>query len=124
VKFLVDENLSPRLAEFLVKSGHDAVHVRGLGAAGAPDTEVLSLAVQDERVIISADTDFGALLAHSRATRPSAILVRALIDRRPPELAGILVANLDVLAEHLRAGAGAGVAFTRTDIRVRPLPLR
>jgi predicted nuclease of predicted toxin-antitoxin system len=105
-----------------VKSGHDAVHVRDLDAAGSPDTVVMSLAVRDERVISSADTDFGALLAHSRATQPSVILVRALIDRRPPELAGILVANLDVLAEHLRSGAV--VAFTRTDIRVRPLPIR
>jgi predicted nuclease of predicted toxin-antitoxin system len=122
VKFLVDENLSPRLAELLIKSGHDAVHVRDLDAAGAPDTDIVSLAVRDERVIISADTDFGALLANSRATKPSVILVRALIDRRPPELAGILIANLDVLTEHLRSGAV--VAFTRTDIRVRSLPLR
>lgn len=121
MKFLVDENLSPRLAELLIKSGHDAVHVRGLGAVGAPDTDVMDLAVRDERVIISADTDFGALLAHSRAAKPSVILVRALIDRRPPELAGTLVANLDVLTEHLHSGAI--VAFTRTDIRVRPLPL-
>lgn len=82
----------------------------------------MDLAVRDGRVIISADTDFGALLAHSRATKPSVILVRALIDRRPPELTGILIANLDVLEEHLRSGAI--VAFTRTDIRVRPLPLR
>jgi predicted nuclease of predicted toxin-antitoxin system len=122
VKFLVDQNLSPRLAELLVKSGHDAVHVRGLDATGAPDTEIMDLAFRDDRVIISADTDFGALLAHSRASKPSVILVRALIDRRPPELARILVANLDVLEAHLRFGAI--VAFTRTDIRVRPLPLR
>lgn len=122
MKFLVDQNLSPRLADLLVRSGHDAVHVRNINATGAPDTEILDLAVRDERVIISADTDFGALLAYSRATKPSVILIRALIDRRPPELAGILVANLDVLEEHLQSGAV--VAFTRTDIRVRALPLR
>jgi predicted nuclease of predicted toxin-antitoxin system len=35
VKFLVDENLSPRGAELLSKSGHDAIHVRDLDARGA-----------------------------------------------------------------------------------------
>jgi len=72
--------------------------------------------------VISADTDFGALLARSRAAKPSVILVRALIDRRPPELAGIIAANLDTIASHVAAGAIA--AFTRNGIRVRPLPLR
>jgi predicted nuclease of predicted toxin-antitoxin system len=73
-------------------------------------------------VIVSADTDFGALLAHTRETKPSVILVRALVDRRPPALAGILIANLDTVSEHLEGGAI--VAFTHADIRVRTLPLR
>jgi predicted nuclease of predicted toxin-antitoxin system len=122
VRFLVDENLSRSLADLLAKGGHDAVHVRDLEAAGATDSAIMALAAADDRIIISADTDFGALLAHSRATKPSVILVRALVDRRPPELAGIIMANLDVLEEHLRSGAIA--AFTQSDIRVRALPLR
>jgi predicted nuclease of predicted toxin-antitoxin system len=122
VRFLIDENVSWRVAELLTKAGHDAVHVRDLDAGGAPDTDVMTLALRDDRIIISADTDFGALLAHTRATKPSVILVRALIDRRPPELAGIIVANLDTIRLHLDAGAIA--AFTQDGIRVRPLPLR
>lgn len=122
MKFLIDENLSPQVAEFLLKSGHDAAHVRDLDAAGAPDSQVMAIAAQSGRVIISADTDFGALLAHNRATAPSVVLVRALIDRRPHELAALLAANLDELEQHLQSGAI--VAFTKTEIRVRPLPLR
>jgi predicted nuclease of predicted toxin-antitoxin system len=122
VRFLVDENLSPRLAELLSSAGQDAVHVRGLRAAGEPDETIMSLAVQHDRVIVSADTDFGTLLAASRATQPSVLLVRALVDRRPPELAGIILANLDILQEHVETGAV--VAFTKTGIRVRELPLR
>jgi predicted nuclease of predicted toxin-antitoxin system len=122
VRFLIDENLSWRLAELLTKAGHEAVHVRDLDAAGAPDAEIMNVAARDDRIIISADTDFGALLAHTRATKPSVILVRALVDRRPPELAGIVTANLDTIKHHLDIGAIA--AFTQDGIRVRPLPLR
>ena len=122
MRFLVDENLSPRLAALLAEAGHDAVHVRDLHAAGASDSHLVGLATDDDRVIISADTDFGALLAHTRATKPSVILVRALVDRRPPELAAVLMANLDAVREHLEAGAM--VAFMQSDIRVRRLPLR
>lgn len=122
MRFLIDENLSWHLAELLAQTGHDAVHVRDLDATGAPDTDVMALAVHDDRVIVSADTDFGALLAHTRAMKPSVILVRALVDRRPPELAGIIAANLDTIEHHL--DAGAVIAFTQDGIRVRPLPLR
>jgi predicted nuclease of predicted toxin-antitoxin system len=30
MRFLVDENLSPRLADYLRSAGHDVVHVRDL----------------------------------------------------------------------------------------------
>jgi predicted nuclease of predicted toxin-antitoxin system len=103
VRFLVDENLSRSLADLLAKGGHDAVHVRDLEAAGATDSAIMALAVADERIIISADTDFGASLVHSRATKPSVILVRALVDRRPPELAGIEVGSPPAPAGSVRA---------------------
>lgn len=122
MRFLVDENLSWRLAELLAEAGHDAVHVRDLHAAGAPDIAVLALAVADERVIISADTDFGALLAQSRATKPSVILVRAIAGRRPTDLARTILTHLYLLEAHLKSGAVA--AFSEADVRVRPLPLR
>ncbi|MEV0144760.1 MULTISPECIES: DUF5615 family PIN-like protein [unclassified Nonomuraea] len=122
MNFLVDENLSPRVAELLTKAGHDAVHVRDLQATSAPETTIMELAVADSRTIISADTDFGALLAHARATEPSVILVRELVELRPPELVNVILANLEVLEQHLQTGAIA--AFTPGGIRVRALPLR
>ncbi len=122
MRFLVDENLSPRVAELLVKAGHDAAHVRDLQAASAPDSAVMTLAAEDDRVILSPDTDFGALLAQARATRPSVVLVREVMGLRPADLVSLVLGQLDVLAPHLDAGAIAAV--TTTGIRVRTLPLR
>jgi hypothetical protein len=63
VKFLVDHNRSPRLASLLRDRGHDAVHTLELGLERAEDDARLMLAAEEGRVIVSADTDFGALLS-------------------------------------------------------------
>ena len=122
MRFLIDENLSPAVAKALVELGHNAVHVDELGAQGVPDDGIMALAAGQSRVIISADTDFGALLASSRAVSPSVILVRALITQRPSQLAATVAGHLDLMEEQLLAGAIA--AFGKDALRVRALPLR
>jgi predicted nuclease of predicted toxin-antitoxin system len=70
MRVLLDNNLSPRLVELLAEAGWDVAHVRPLGLRAAPDHVVLETARRDERVLVSAATDFGALLAASHATGP------------------------------------------------------
>ncbi|BBX13045.1 hypothetical protein MNVM_21260 [Mycobacterium novum] len=62
MRLLPDENLSPVLSSFLTEAGHDVVHVRDRGLASAADEVVLTLAADENRVLISADTDFGGFL--------------------------------------------------------------
>ncbi len=82
VRFLLDENLSPLLVELLADIGHDAVHVRSISMRSATDDAVLERALAEQRIVISADTDFGDLLAVSNAPVPSLVLVRRQVDRR------------------------------------------
>ncbi len=42
MRFLIDNALSPRIAEGLNEAGHDAIHVRDIGLASATDDKILS----------------------------------------------------------------------------------
>jgi predicted nuclease of predicted toxin-antitoxin system len=118
VKFLVDNNLSPQVAILLRDAGHDTAHVRDYGMQAAPDEQVLARARDEERILISADTDF---LSRLHTAAPSVILVRRLVGRRAKDMTDIILANLAPVAEDL--GAGAIVVLGDESMRVRRLPI-
>jgi hypothetical protein len=53
------------------------VHASELGLLHAEDDEILRVALTEERVIVSEDADFGALLARAGARSPSFVLIRS-----------------------------------------------
>jgi predicted nuclease of predicted toxin-antitoxin system len=121
LRFLVDESLSPRLATLLRDAGHEALHVRDLALTSAPDRDVLANAKSDERVLITADTDFGTLLALEGADAPSVILFRRTGQRRTEQRATILLSNIDRIEASLEAGCIA--VFENERLRIRDLPI-
>ena len=110
------------LVEHLKRSGHEAVHVRDVGLAEATDARIMEYATLNEQVVVSGDTDFGELLARSNAARPSVVLFRRQDRRRAEQIGALLAANLDTIADDLKAGAI--VVFNDERIRVRRLPFR
>jgi predicted nuclease of predicted toxin-antitoxin system len=121
VRFLIDNALSPQVAARLASAGHDAVHVRDLGLHEATDEEIFESARRNERVIVSADTDFGTLLAVRRHDSPSVVLFRRGTERRPNQQVALLLANLPAIEQDLVAGSIA--VFEPDRVRIRALPL-
>lgn len=121
MRFLVDQALSPRFADSLNNTGHDAIHVQTIGMARAQDPAIFEAARLDARIVITADTDFGDIVALGRHVGPSIILFRNF-DKRTVTRLGLLLANLPQVTEVLQRGAVVVIEDAR--IRVRILPIQ
>jgi predicted nuclease of predicted toxin-antitoxin system len=120
MRFLVDMNLSPRWARFLSDTGFEAVHWSDVGPIHAPDRDLLRWAAEREYVVVTADLDFGAILAASADNRPSVVQIRA--DILTPDAIGPMVRNaIDQAHQALLNGALVSVDIARARLRLLPL---
>jgi predicted nuclease of predicted toxin-antitoxin system len=123
MRFLLDENVSYRVAGHLKTAGHEAIHVGEIGLTSTDDAVILTRARDEEQVLVTADHDFVQMLFASGDTSPSVILIRDVESLRSAELAALLLDALAAgLEELLPDGVIASLAPDR--VRVRPLPLR
>jgi predicted nuclease of predicted toxin-antitoxin system len=120
VRFLADMNLSPSTVADLTSEGIDIVRVSSLLPMNASDKEILDLARSEERVVITHDVDFSALLALGGYNRPSLITLR-LLDTDPD----LVTQRLRQVLPQIEAALRKGSAITIDDksVRIRELPI-
>ena len=87
----------------------------------AKDEEILARALDEERIVVSADSDFGTILAAQEADRPSFILFRDTNLLVARDYVNMLLSVLPVLEPELMSGCVA--VFRKSRLRVRKLPL-
>src|SRR5687768_9912917 len=73
MRLLLDQGLPRAAAALLRQAGIDTVHVGEIGYAAATDASILEHGRNEERVVVTLDADFHALLARTGAPSPSVI---------------------------------------------------
>ncbi|MFD0934518.1 DUF5615 family PIN-like protein [Methylobacterium trifolii] len=118
---MIDVNLSPEWTGVLSAEGHDAVHWRDVGATDASDDHILAWAVQEDRIVLTADLDFATAVATRGLKAPSVVQLRAVstdpsivgrfvtqsIANAGPALGGGAILTIDSGQARLRPGLGA-----------------
>ncbi len=119
MKFLVDMNLSPGWVSFLSDAGFAAVHWSEVGRGDASDIELMQWAAKRDHIVLTADLDFGAILAATQRRRPSVIQIRADVVT-PATVGRAVLAAIRQTRQALGEGAIVSVQPARARLRVLP----
>ena len=114
MRFLLDVCVSSRsLSAFLVREGHDVLSAIELDPK-ASDERLLAFALEDDRVLLTEDKDFGEL-AFVRKLRHGAVVrfVELTVDQQTEGMAEVLEHHAAALAEPVI------VTVTLNRIRIR-----
>jgi predicted nuclease of predicted toxin-antitoxin system len=120
IRLLADMNISPLTVALLQQQGWDVIRVSDRLPVNAPDWEVLRLAREEGRILISHDLDFSSLLAISGWPKPSLITLR-LYNVDPNTVARHIDRVLRRFGQRLLEGYA--VSVDEQSVRLRPLPI-
>lgn len=121
MRCLVDQSLSAKIVAVLADAGYEATHVTQVGLGATSDAVILRAAADSRSVVLTADVDFGTLLALSGESGPSVMTLRSSDHLAPDEQAALVLAAIMTIGEQIEEGAIATVTSER--IRLRTLPI-
>jgi len=76
LKYLTDENIDIELLEFLREQGFDVFDIKEARLFRLSDRKILEMAYQEQRVVISQDSDFGTLIFRDNTSFGGIIYLR------------------------------------------------
>ena len=118
MKLLLDQGLPIITATLLRNAAWDVVHTAEVSLHRAIDSEIIAIAKQQDRTIVTLDSDFHSLLVLHGAVMPSVVRVR-IEGLRSNEMSKLLLKVLPTIEDKLLAGAMATI--TSRSVRVRNL---
>lgn len=119
MRWLLDQGLPLGATAVLNEAGHDSVHVSQMGKSGATDAEILQIARDHSRIVVTLDADFHALLVLSGETSPSVVRIREE-GLKAGALAEIILRIADRFAIELNEGCL--ITFLKGTVRMRKIP--
>lgn len=119
-KVLLDQGLPLSSVQFLRQQNWDVVHVTEVGMSRATDRQIIDYALQTDRVCITLDADFHAILAINAMAKPSIVRIRQE-GLKGSDVAALLMQVWLQAGAHL--DAGSLITVTGDAIRIRKLPL-
>lgn len=108
MKFLVDRCAGRGLSQWLVARGHDSVYLESVEDPG--DAALLTMAVEQGRILVTLDNDFGELIFHQKMAHHGLIRLPDVPVSRRIELMGVV---LERFGEPLRQRAVVSVRGNR-----------
>lgn len=91
MRWLIDECVDAQLVIVLRQIGHDVVYLSE-GELRLPDIDVMALAFDENRLLLTEDKDFGDLIFKQRGRVPGLLLLRIDVTRRALKAARLLAA--------------------------------
>ncbi|MEO5350223.1 MAG: DUF5615 family PIN-like protein [Magnetococcus sp. YQC-3] len=118
-RLLLDQGLPRSAAKRLQEDGWDVVHVGDIGMSHAQDEEILAFARQENRVCVTLDADFHALMAISGTNDLSVIRIR--VERLDGLALADMIKHVWLKVEQFVA-EGVLITVTTKKIRIRHFP--
>jgi len=115
LRLIVDTQLPPSLAEFFKRRGFDATHVIDYpSGALTQDDEIISIATNEERIIVTKDMDF---FDHFMLKNyPPAVLLLQLGNIKNHELFVLIANHLDAIHKLFAENAKQLILINRRKI--------
>ena len=120
MRLLLDQGLPRSSAEILRNKGWNIQHTGEIGMSRATDRQILEYARDEQRIVITLDSDFHAILAVENLDSPSVVRIRQE-GLRGPELAELVEKIWLRIGQQLENGAMATI--TEKAMRIRKIPL-
>jgi predicted nuclease of predicted toxin-antitoxin system len=120
MKILVDMNLSPSWADFLMRNGIEAVHWSSVGSPDAPDTEILYYSKSHDFTVLTCDLDFGFILSITHGEKPSVIQMRTGV-LSASQTGNIAMSAIKLLSDDIEKGALVTIDPHKTRVTLLPL---
>ena len=120
IRILLDQGLPRSAVKILKDKGLDVLHTGDIGLSRAADRQILDFARKEDRVVITLDSDFHAILAVENAASPSVIRIRRE-GLKGPKLSELIMKTWPKIQNIIKEGAM--VTITENAIRIRKIPL-